>query len=148
MTTRRPATYRRDSAPIRKRRRATTIPDFLFAVATAAVAMAGVFVVATYVDDSITAGETGAALARLFAAALAVAGCLLFLLGMVLLRDDRGQADHYAAPMAIGILVGVVEAVFLLVPFGAILWLPPLFLLFALRPVRSGLTRMTGGGKR
>ena len=85
------------------------MPDLLFAIAAMAGAMAVVFFIASFSDDAVTAGDAGRALARLFAASLAISGALIFLLGFLLLRDERGQADHYVVPAIVGGVAGVME---------------------------------------
>ena len=127
---------RRNNAPIRPRRPATSVPDLLFALATVGWTMAVVFVVASFVDDNLTVGEAGKVLARLFAGALAVASGFTFLLGLVLLRNDRNQADHFLAPMGIGVLTGVLASLLFLTLQFRLLFLPFLLLILVIRPVR------------
>jgi hypothetical protein len=136
---------RRENAPIRRRRPATTVPDLAFALAAAAWTMAVIFFVGSFFDDDITSGEAGEILARFFAGSLAVAGAMFFLLGVALLRDERGQADHYVVPMAIGVIAGGIEALLFLAPAGSYLWLPFLLLVFALRPLRRAIARIVRG---
>ena len=128
---------RRNNAPVRPRRPATTVPDLMFALATAGWAMAVVFVVASFLDDNITVGEAGRVLARLFAGALAVASLFTFLMGLVLLRGDRNHADHFRAPMGVGVVVGALDSwLFLELQF-QLLFLPFLLLILVIRPVRQ-----------
>ncbi|MCA9830531.1 MAG: hypothetical protein R3B97_11915 [Dehalococcoidia bacterium] len=125
------------------------MPDLLIATACAAVVMAVVLGVSTMLGDRIVFGDTGRALARLFAGSLAVAGLLLFLIALVLLRDERSHADHYRGPGIIGGAVGAAEAGLFLAESGRYLWIPPVCLLFALRPLRRLITAVTGlGGGR
>jgi hypothetical protein len=131
---------------VRRRRRATTAPDFLFAVAAMGVAMAAVFVAASFSDDNLTAGEAGQQLARLFAASLFASAALIFLLGFLLLRDERNQADHYVIPVAVGLAAGAMEAFFFLEPAGMWLLAPFALLVLALRPVRRSLAGILGRG--
>ena len=56
-----------NNAPIRPPRPATSVPDFLFALAMCGWVMAAIFVVATFTDDDLSAGDAGTDLARLFA---------------------------------------------------------------------------------
>ena len=63
---------RRNNAPVRPRRPATTVPDVLFAVGMALLTMSVVFFLATFLDDSLSAGDVGTTLARAFAGTLAV----------------------------------------------------------------------------
>lgn len=135
---------RRNNAPVRPRRPATSVPDVLFALATVGWTMAIVFVVASFTDDNITVGEAGKVLARLFAGALAVASGFTFLLGLVLLRNDRNQADHLLAPMAIGVLTGLLASMLFLTLQFRLLFLPFLLLLLVVRPIR----RRVFGGRR
>jgi len=114
-----------------------------------AAAMAAVFFIASYSDDAVTAGDAGRMLARLFAGSLVASGSLLFLLGFLLLRDERGQADHYIVPAIVGTVAGIMEASFFLDPAGAWLLAPVALLVLSLRPVRrslTGLFRRGGGG--
>lgn len=138
----------RNRAPLRPRRPATTIPDFLFALGTAALTMGAVFFAATFGGDELVAGETGRILARFFAGALAVSALLLFALGIVLLRDDRGRADHYRVPIAVGVVVGLIEGWLFILAAGGALAFPPLLLLFALRPFRRMVSNIVPGGSR
>ncbi len=138
---------RRDNAPIRPRRPATTVPDLLFAVAAMAWAMGGTLAVAALIDVEVVSGEAGRALALFFAAALAIAGLMVFLLGVVLLRDERNRVDHYRLPLLLGGAIGVVEGLLFLFPAGTLVFLPFVFLVFALRPVRRALGLM-GSRKR
>lgn len=141
-------TRRRNNAPIRPRRPATVVPDLLFAVSIAAWVMAGIFFVATFTDDSLSAGNAGTDLARLFSGALVVAGICGFLIGMLLLRDERGNADHYVFPMLLGAVIGVAEAILFLRPAPAMLFLPFLLLIFVFRPFRRMVTRLVRRGGR
>jgi len=135
---------RRDNAPIRKRRPATTIPDLLFALASAAWTMSIVFVVASFIDKETTAGEPGTWLARLFSAALTLSGIFGFLLGLILLRDELRQADHFVTPMIIGAIIGGIEAMLFLWPADGFLLAPFLLLIFVFRPIRRRIARLFG----
>lgn len=133
---------RRHNAPIRPRRRpATTVPDLLIALGTAGWAMGGVFLAASIGSNELTAGEAGRAIARLFAAALALAGTFTFALGWGLLRGERSDPDHYVVPMLVGAVIGVSEAGLFLATAASLLPLPFLLLVFATRPVRRFLRR-------
>lgn len=110
--------------------------------------MAGIFFVATFTDDSLSAGNAGTDLARLFSGALVVAGICGFLIGMLLLRDERGNADHYVFPMLLGAVIGVAEAILFLRPAPAMLFLPFLLLIFVFRPFRRMVTRLVRRGGR
>lgn len=141
---------RRNNAPVmgRRRRKTTTVPDLLIALAATGFTMAIVFTIISFGNDNVTAGEAGRILARMFAGALAVAAVLVAVLAVGLLRDERGQADHYVVPILIGLVIGVCEAVVFLLPAGAWLPYPFLLLFFALRPVRRVMARLAGGGRR
>ncbi len=132
---------RRNNAPVRPRKPATGVPDLLFAMAAAGWAMGAAFTVASFVDSDITAGAAGVTLARLFSASLAVCSLFAFLLGLVLLRDDRGQIDHYVTPILVGALTGMAEAVLFLWPADRLLFAPFILIVFALRPVRRIVAR-------
>jgi hypothetical protein len=140
----RPRPFRRDNAPIRKRKPATTVPDFLFSLAAAAWTMSVVFVVASFVDDDVTAGEPGTLLARMFAAALTLSGIFGFLLGLILLRDELRQRDHYITPMILGVVMGALVATLFLVPSNTFVLAPFLLLIFAFRPLRRSIARLCG----
>jgi hypothetical protein len=128
---------RRNNAPVRPRRPATSVPDLFFALATTGWAMAVFFFASSYLDDDVTVGEAGKVLARMFAGALAVASAFTFLLGLVLLRDERNQIEHFLWPMLIGLVVGVlVSLLFLTLHFELVLF-PFLLLIFVLRPIRQ-----------
>jgi len=135
---------KRNNAPIRPRKPATGIPDLLFAVATIGWSMAIVFVLSSYLDSNVTTGEAGKLLARVFAGMLGVTGLFFFLLGLVLLRDERNRADHYVVPMVVGFLIGALEAVLFLWPADKLLILPFVLLIFVLRPVRRRISRLVG----
>ena len=135
---------RRVNAPIRPRRPATTVPDLLFALAAAAATMAVALALASFAGDVVTEGSAGRILARFFAAALALTGAMLFLLGLVLLRDDRADRSHYRFPMLLGGVVGVAEAALVIWPEGTLLFVPMFFLIFALRPVRRAIGGLFG----
>ncbi|MFN0148847.1 MAG: hypothetical protein ACKVT1_20275 [Dehalococcoidia bacterium] len=135
---------RRVNAPIRPRRPATTVPDLVFALAATGWGMALTLAVGSFAGDAVTEGSAGKVLARFFAAALAVAGLMLFLLGLVLLRDERGDGSHYRVPMLLGGLIGVAEAALIIRPEGTFLFVPLIFLVFALRPVRRAVGGIFG----
>jgi len=132
---------RRNNAPVRPPRPATGVPDLLFAMAATGWTMGAVFTAASFVDSDITAGEAGVALARLFSGALAVCALFAFLLGLVLLRDDRGRGDHYVTPMTVGALMGTAEAALFLWPADRLLFAPLVLTVFAFRPVRRLVAR-------
>jgi len=142
MTKALPPGVRRNNAPIRPPRPATSMPDFLFALATAAWTMAVTFFVASFIDDNVTAGDAGRALARLFAVALLLAGLFVFALGFGLLRGERGRADHYVVPLLLGVVIGGAEATLFLWPASNFLFAPFVLLVFVFRPVRRHLSRM------
>jgi hypothetical protein len=147
--TSRTARPRRNNTGFRPRRPATTVPDFLIACAAGVLAMAAAIAAATVLPGDAVEGETARTLARLFAATLAVGAVPLALLAFLLLRGERTVGDHYRAPLLIGGIIGVVEAWFFLAGWGGLLWLPPLFLVFALRPLRRlGDALLPGRGRR
>lgn len=112
--------------------------------------MAGIFFVATFTDDSLSAGNAGTDLARLFSGALLLAGLCGFLIGMLLLRDERGNSEHYVFPMLLGAVIGSLEALLFLRPEPGLLFLPFLLLIFLFRPLRRMLVGpfRTGSGRR
>ncbi len=146
MTSARTGVRRRNNAPVRPPRPATSVPDFLFALAMCAWVMAAVFVAATFTSEQLSAGDAGTDLARLFAGALALAGLCGFLIGVLLLRSERNQADHYLTPFALGAVIGAAEAFLFLVPAPALLFAPFLLLIFVFRPVRRGIARLIRPG--
>jgi hypothetical protein len=131
---------RRNNAPIRQRKPATSMPDLLFALALAGWTMAVVFFVASFLNDTVTSNEAGKELARLFAGALSITSLFAFLLGIVLVRDERNQADHYLTPFAIGIAIGALESMIFLVPADTFLLAPFLLLIFVFRPIRRRIS--------
>lgn len=134
------APRRRNNAPLRPRRPATTVPDVLFAIGMALLTMAVIFFLASFFDDSLSTGDVGTALARAFAATLAISAVFAFLLGLLLLRDDRDKLDRYRTPLLLGVVIGGLEAWLFLKAQPPLFLLAPLFLLiFALRPVRRSL---------
>jgi hypothetical protein len=139
--TRRPLpARRRNNAPVRPRRRPSTIvPDILLALSALAFTMAVIFLAASFLSEDVTAGEAGEFLARAFAGALAMTGLFLALLAFGLLGEDRGYFGQYLAPILLGILAGAIEAVLFLIPLGALLWAPFLLLFFAPQAVRRHL---------
>ncbi len=138
----RPASPRRHNAPIHPGKPPTVLPDFMFALSAAGWTMAAGFVIASFGDNNVTATEAGPGLARLFAAALAISGSFTFLLGYGLLRGERGHGDHYVVPIIVGAAIGAMETVLFLAAAGKLLLLPPLLLIFVLRPVRRHAGRL------
>jgi hypothetical protein len=122
------------------------VPDVLFACASTCFTMAVIFVVASFFSDNVTAGSAGRVLARFFAGTLVVSGLFLFALGYGLLRDERARVDHYSFPIALGIVIGGLEAFLFLLPAGQFLLAPLLLLIFAFRPVRRRVGRLVGAG--
>lgn len=140
---------RRNNAPVRPRRPATGVPDVLFAIGMAMLVMGVAFVGASFLDEDLSSGDAGTDLARIFAACLMVSSLLTFLMGIMLLRDDRRRADHYVVPLAIGALVGGIEAAFFLAAKTPVfLALPLLLFVFVLRPVRRTLAAIFRPGRR
>lgn len=135
---------RRNNAPIRPRKPATSVPDVIFTLAAAGATMAVIFFVASFTDGDITEGEAGKVLARLFAAALLITSGFAFLLGLLLLRDERSQRDHFVVPAFLGATIGVLEAVLFLIPAAGLLWAPFLLVILAFRGVRRRLARLLG----
>lgn len=137
---------RRNNAPVRPRRPATTVPDLLFAIAMGLFVMSGVFFIASFTDDNLSNGDAGTQLARIFSGTLFLSSIFIFLLGILLLRDERTRLDHFTVPLVIGAIVGVLEAAMFLNPQSALLLVGPLLLLvFALRPVRAWLAGLVSG---
>lgn len=144
--TRAQATARRDNAPIRKRRPATTVPDLLVSVAGAAFFMGLSLFIASFVSEDNVGGATGVTLARLFAGVLAIVSVLLFTLARVLLRDERANPDRYIVPIAVGAIAGILFAILILGEAESAVALPSVLFIFALRPVRKLLARLAGRG--
>ena len=139
---------KRRNAPLRPPRPASPVPDFLFAIGMAMLTMAVVFFIASFVHEDLSAGDAGTTLARVFAATLTLSALFLFLLGILLLRGDRQQLDHYVVPLVIGLVMGLLESWFFLEPRGAVFLLVPLLLLVLVaRPVRKGLGSLVGRGQ-
>ncbi|MCB1222238.1 hypothetical protein KDL30_16380, partial [bacterium] len=84
-----------------------------------------------------------------FAGSLGVAGLLLFVIALVLLGEERRRGDHYRGTLFTGAAVGAAEAGLFLAESGRLLWIPPIFLILAVRPLRRLVTVVTGfGGSR
>ena len=75
-----------------------------------------------------------------------VAALLFFVMALLLVGDDRANGDHYWAPMFIGTIVGLAEGWLFLAGLDGFLWLPPVFLLLALRPLRRAGARLLRRG--
>ena len=139
---------RRNNAPLRPRRPATTVPDVLFALGMALLTMSVVFFLATFFDDSLSTGDVGTTLARAFAGTLAVSAIFAFLLGLLLLRDERDKLDRYRTPLLLGVVIGGLESwLFLDAQPPLFLLAPMLLLVFALRPVRRSLRNALRPGR-
>lgn len=143
------ARKRRNNAPVRPPRAATTVPDVVFAIGMALLVMAVVFFVASFVDDSLSNGDAGTVLARVFAGTLAFSSLCAFVLGLLLLRGDRNRLDHYVTPLVLGTAIGGLESwLFLKAAPPAVLLAPLVLLVFALRPIRRGLSRLFRPGQQ
>ncbi len=132
---------RRNNAPIRPRKPATSVPDLIFTLAFAGWTMAIVFVIASFGNNDVTEGDAGKILARLFAGALALTSAFGFALGLLLLRGERRNRDHYVVPALLGVTIGLLEALLFLWPAAALLFAPFLLLVFAFRGVRRAISR-------
>ena len=143
MTSARGRTMRRNNAPIRPPKPATSVPDVIFTLAAAGLTMAVIFFVASFTNGAVTEGEAGQILARMFAGALALTAGFGFLLGILLLRGERRRPDHYVVPALLGAVIGVLEAVLFLIPAAGFLWAPFVLLVFAFRPVRRQVARLS-----
>ncbi len=140
---------RRNNAPIRPPRPATTVPDIVFAVGMALLVMAVVFFAASFVDETFSNGDAGTVLARLFAGTLGFSALCAFLLGLLLLRSDRNRIDHYITPLLLGVAIGGIESwMFLGAQPPAFMLAPLLLLVFALRPIRRWLSDTVRPGHR
>jgi len=136
---------RRNNAPVRPRRPATVVPDFLFAIGMALLTMAAVFFAASFVHDDLSAGDAGTMLARVFASTLLLSALFLFILGLLLLRADRNRMEYYVVPLAVGIVIGALESWLFLEPKGAAtLLLPFLLLVLLVRPIRRAASKAIG----
>ena len=143
MTRARGRTGRRNNAPIRPPKPATSVPDVVFTLAAAGITMAAIFFIASFSNGTITEGEAGKVLARMFAGALAITSACGCALGLLLLRGERRAPDHYVLPGVLGLVIGVAESVLFLIPAPAFLWVPFVFLVFAFRPVRRRISRLS-----
>lgn len=132
---------RRNNAPIRPRKPATSVPDLIFTLAFTGWTMALIFLASSFFNDDVTEGEAGKILARLFAGALTLTSVFAFALGLLLLRDQRRQRDHYVVPAFLGVAIGVLEAFLFLWPAAGLLFAPFLLLIFAFRGVRRAISR-------
>ena len=108
--------------------------------------MSVAFFIASFTDDNLSNGDAGTQLARIFAGTLLMSAMFIFILGILLLRDERNRLDHFIVPLAVGALVGGLEAAMFLNPKSALLLLAPLLLLIlALRPVRGWIAGYVTG---
>lgn len=136
---------RRNNAPVRPPRGATTVPDVAFAIGMALFVMAVTFFAASFLDETLSNGDAGTVLARLFAATLGFSALCAFLLGLLLLRSDRNRLDHYVTPLLLGVTIGALESwMFLKAQPPAFMLAPAALLIFALRPVRIWLSGAFG----
>lgn len=136
---------RRRNVPIRPvSRPATSIPDLLIAVATIGWTMAALFLIASFSNSNVTAGDAGPLLARVFAAALATCATFVLVIGLALLRDERTEPDHYVVPVSVGVLAGAVITGLFLQAAGAWIFAPLLLLVLVARPVRRLAGRVFG----
>lgn len=139
----------RVNAPVRRQARPGSVPDVLMAFAFLAWTMAAVFLVASFVGDRVTSGDAGSTLAQLFAAALAGAGLLIFLLSLLLVGDSRGLKVRTGYAAGLGIIAGIVASALFLELAGFWMAAPFLLPLLAVRPAREwflkGVGMMPGG---
>jgi hypothetical protein len=104
--------------------------------------MGAVFLVASFGDNDVTANDAGRQLARLFAGTLLMAGTFTFLFGVGLLRGERGKANRYFVPLAVGAAIGALEAVLFLAAAGVLLLAPYVLIVLVLHPVRRFVARV------
>lgn len=106
--------------------------------------MAIILAAGSFFSDAIIAGEAGPGLARLFAASVALAALLVFLLGIAMLRETQWIGLRIAFAFLVGALGGSIETLLLLNAPG--LWmLPPLLLaVLVVRPVREPILQGLG----
>lgn len=136
---------RRNNAPIRPPRPATTVPDVLFACAFTCFTMAVIFFIASFLSEDVVSGSAGRVLARFFAGTLVVSGSLMFLLGYGLLREERRAVNHYSFPIVLGVVVGALESAVFLQTLEQFLFAPLLLLILAIRPLRNRIARLFTG---
>jgi hypothetical protein len=114
----------------------------MFAIGMTLLVMAACFFGASFLNEDLSHGDAGTVLARLFAATLGISALMAFLMGLLLLRDDRKQLDHYRTPLALGLGIGIIESWLFLAAAPALFLVVPLFLLiFALRPLRERIAK-------
>lgn len=115
----------------------------MLAVAVTAWTTALIVVAASFVGENILGGDAGRFWARAFAAALGLTGLFLTLLALGLTGENIRDRTHYVVPMIVGLGAGVFEGMLLLNGTIDLTILAPLLLLiFALRPVRRGISRI------
>ncbi len=139
---------RRDPA-----RDAASWADVLVALATTALTMAVLILVAAFAGENVAGDEAGRFWALLFAAGLGMSGLFLAMLGLVLLGDRARERGRYLVPVATGVPAGVVVGALVLDGAGRGSVLASLLLLLlATPPVREGLAwllwRSRGGQGR
>ncbi len=98
--------------------------------------MGAAFIMASFADNDVTASEAGRRLARLFAVTLVLTGTFTFLLGVGLLRAERGSGRRYVVPVLVGGLIGALEAVLFLAAAGVFLLAPLVLTVLVFHPVR------------
>ena len=128
-------------------------PDVLLALATTALAMAVLILVAALAGENVAGEQAGRFWALLFAGGLGLSGLFLALLGLVLLGEGAGERSRYLVPVAAGGATGIVVGALVLDGAGRGTVLAPLLLLLlATPPVREVLAwllqRSSGGRGR
>jgi hypothetical protein len=125
--------------------------DVLLALATTAMAMAVLVLVAAFAGENMAGEQAGRFWALLFAGGLALSGLFLALLGLVLLGDGAGERKRYLVPVATGVATGIIVGALVLDGAGRGTVLAPLLLLLLTTPpVREGLAwllRRSSGGR-
>jgi hypothetical protein len=129
---------------VNRRRPASTVPDVLIAFAAVGWTMALFFLLASFLDPGLKDQDAGPVLAQTFAAALAACGTFIFVIGLALLREDRGDPSHYLTPMILGFLVGLAVTTLFLRGAGFWIFAPFPLLAFSARPLRRMVARSLG----
>ena len=132
----------RHNAPASPGREPTVVSGVLLTLGSAAWVMGGAFFVASFGDNNVTADDAGRQLAQLFAATLLLAGTFTFMLGVGLLHGERGKANRYIVPLAVGAAVGTLETVLFFAAAGVLLLAPYALIVLVFHPLRHLPTRV------
>lgn len=136
---------RRNNAPVRPYRHASTGSDVVLALAFCALTMGIVFLSVSFFDHSARAE---AELARLFALSLVLTGLFLLAISFGLSPASRTDLAPCVYPALVGVVIGGLDAILFLAPVILAIPLPFLLLIVLIDPIRRRLERMATPGRR